>query len=604
MSSLTFSKASQEAQVAQIPDARENTTLNFEWVVRGLKNLFDNSKGEGKSKVMKSPRFGGGRWQILFYANSGVVGPDGQPTVSLYLSCEPTAAEKERAVNRRWYRDGLFNFEFAIRNVAKTMEFAQKSAHDHSFHYPGAQNWGWVHFARRDAVYYQPSTVRTQDAFTIICKISTAFVPTASVPAIPRYLIPKDLLDSMGSLLDDPMYSDVEFVLPRRGRESRRIYASKKLLRRVDYYATMFKPGFSEGAVDVEADAPADDASVSELGGVAQQFDDSDFEDDEENMDNDGDFPMDEPEPQEAQATYSTEGGPVQVNTPTVSNKRVSVTNDDTFEHPVLFGADVLDHSDEQDHSARNIRPKLSHPSTPRSRERALEQNETEARSPATQPLPPPTGNPLVAPGPKKTRVVVRDVAYSTYRAVLYYIYTDMILFAPLSSSFLSTSSPSTVAHHTSSVVSTPAALPRETPPLTGPAVVGPRSRREWIAEWERTNPGRMRPPSAKSVYRLAEQLGLQELKERAFQHIVKSLTVDTVVHEVFSAFSTAFEDVRKVEVDYMLAHWDDVRKGAMLNIGQYLRSGRYPGFDEVWPVIIQRLVTDEKKGEGEQCPR
>ncbi len=85
-------------------------------------------------------------------------------------------------------------------------------------------------------------------------------------------------------------------------------------------------------------------------------------------------------------------------------------------------------------------------------------------------------------------------------------IYTDMILFAPLSSSFLSTSSPSTVAHHTSSVVSTPAALPRETPPLTGPAVVGPRSRREWIAEWERTNPGRMRPPSAKSVYRLAER--------------------------------------------------------------------------------------------------
>ncbi len=52
-------------------------------------------------------------------------------------------------------------------------------------------------------------------------------------------------------------------------------------------------------------------------------------------------------------------------------------------------------------------------------------------------------------------------------------------------------------------------------------------------------------------------------------------------MHEVFSAFSAAFEDVRKVEVDYMLAHWDDVRKGAMLNIGQYLRSGRYPGFDE-----------------------
>ena len=42
-------------------------------------------------------------------------------------------------------------------------------------------------------------------------------------------------------------------------------------------------------------------------------------------------------------------------------------------------------------------------------------------------------------------------------------------------------------------------------------------------------------------------ELGLQELKERAFQHIVKSLTVDNVVHEAFSAFSVAFEDVRKV---------------------------------------------------------
>ena len=45
-------------------------------------------------------------------------------------------------------------------------------------------------------------------------------------------------------------------------------------------------------------------------------------------------------------------------------------------------------------------------------------------------------------------------------------------------------------------------------------------------------------------------ELGLQELKERAFQHIVKSLTVDNVTYEVFSAFSVAFEDVRKVCAD------------------------------------------------------
>ena len=42
-------------------------------------------------------------------------------------------------------------------------------------------------------------------------------------------------------------------------------------------------------------------------------------------------------------------------------------------------------------------------------------------------------------------------------------------------------------------------------------------------------------------------ELELQDLKDRAFQHIVRSLTVDNVVHEAFSAFSAAFEDVRKV---------------------------------------------------------
>ncbi len=42
-------------------------------------------------------------------------------------------------------------------------------------------------------------------------------------------------------------------------------------------------------------------------------------------------------------------------------------------------------------------------------------------------------------------------------------------------------------------------------------------------------------------------ELDLQELKERAFHHIVKSLTVDNIAYEVFSDFSAAFEDVRKV---------------------------------------------------------
>ena len=29
---------------------------------------------------------------------------------------------------------------------------------------------------------------------------------------------------------------------------------------------------------------------------------------------------------------------------------------------------------------------------------------------------------------------------------------------------------------------------------------------------------------------------------------------------EVFSAFTTAYEEIKKVEVDYMLSHWNELR--------------------------------------------
>jgi hypothetical protein len=67
----------------------ESSTVTFEWTLRGLRNLFDSTRGDKKSKVSKSARFGNNRWQILFYANAGQVkeGTEGG-FVSLYLSCE------------------------------------------------------------------------------------------------------------------------------------------------------------------------------------------------------------------------------------------------------------------------------------------------------------------------------------------------------------------------------------------------------------------------------------------------------------------------------------------------------------------------------------
>lgn len=88
----------------------ESSSITFEWTLRGLKSLFDATKGDKKSKVTKSIRFGGDRWQvhiindlcrkmlkftgqILFYANAGQTkdGVEGG-FVSLYLSCEVSIA--------------------------------------------------------------------------------------------------------------------------------------------------------------------------------------------------------------------------------------------------------------------------------------------------------------------------------------------------------------------------------------------------------------------------------------------------------------------------------------------------------------------------------
>ena len=53
------------------------------------------------------------QWQALFYPNSGHGGEDG--SISLYLSCEPTDEEKDRAVNGEWVREGVYTFGFELR---------------------------------------------------------------------------------------------------------------------------------------------------------------------------------------------------------------------------------------------------------------------------------------------------------------------------------------------------------------------------------------------------------------------------------------------------------------------------------------------------------
>ena len=143
----------------------------------------------------------------------------------------------------RWIRDGLFKFSFDLKTANKTSAilFNTKEACDHAFSYK-TMNWGWAQFAKRDAVYYSAPQVKAADAFLIVCTITSSPSPPAPVSTIPRRLVPRSLVDAIGKTLDDPLYSDVEFVMPAsaasKRRKTRRIYANKTILSRAEYFET------------------------------------------------------------------------------------------------------------------------------------------------------------------------------------------------------------------------------------------------------------------------------------------------------------------------------------------------------------------------------
>lgn len=66
----------------------------------------------------------------------------------------------------------------------------------------------------------------------------------------------------------------------------------------------------------------------------------------------------------------------------------------------------------ESDYDKRNVRAKLVHPSSPGNTQIDVERSPTSSET----------------PGPKKSRVVVKDVAYTTYRAVLHYVRIHLTL--------------------------------------------------------------------------------------------------------------------------------------------------------------------------------
>ncbi|KAG8906851.1 hypothetical protein FRB99_005911, partial [Tulasnella sp. 403] len=602
---------------SNVKEFQESTTTTLEWTVRNLRHLFDSSKGEQKSKVTKSVKFGGGyvvdivgiRWDLAARTLTYIF-----PAVGKYYY-----------IRTLGMKAGLFKFSFDLKTVNRNAPqvFNTKEACDHTFSYK-TSNWGWAQFAKRDAVFYSAPQVRGPDAFLIICTITSS--PTTPTPqsVVPRQYVPKGLMDAVGSMLDDPMYSDIEFILPAktRGKKGavRTIYANKTILCRSDYFETMFKSGFAEashqtsGVMSPTSRAAALSGNFSDFDEDARQYDDSDETD--EDTETDSTIPVLSLPSKSRDARWETQSDTA---APTRReddmNEYVGVPRPETAS-PSRAGADINDGIHERNASAGIVIEDVEMESKP---EQSAENQDAVTKTGAGElnlatPVTAgghnvqPSSIAGIIPGPPKTTVVVRDTAYATYFALLYYLYTDSIVFAPLSSNFinnngvslrsgqptpavgtLGTNSPSYFAASAPGARARPAVVP--VPTASGDENA-PRSRREWVRQWMASNPSRPPPVSAKAVYRLADKLGLGDLKQRAFQHIVRSLNVSNIPYETFSSFSAAYDEIRKVEVEFFLEKWAEIRNGeAMRTVFQQIRLGRHPGFEEIWPYIVQHLV-------------
>ncbi|KII83734.1 hypothetical protein PLICRDRAFT_58201 [Plicaturopsis crispa FD-325 SS-3] len=139
--------------------------------------------------------------------------------------------------------------------------------------------------------------------------------------------------------------------------------------------------------------------------------------------------------------------------------------------------------------------------------------------------------------------VYVKDVAYKTWKAMIYYLYSSNITFAPLSSRKIGVEK---------------TALPS-------------------IAT------------SPKSTYRLAKKLGIESLCSLAKAEIESQLSEDIIVEEMFSKFTSQFVDIRKMELEFMLKHWDQVKTSAALqSIMMRTMQGELPHAADVVLDIIR----------------
>ncbi|GAA6041668.1 hypothetical protein JCM8097_003072 [Rhodosporidiobolus ruineniae] len=163
-----------------------------------------------------------------------------------------------------------------------------------------------------------------------------------------------------------------------------------------------------------------------------------------------------------------------------------------------------------------------------------------------------------VGEGRKMLNVKITDTGYTTYRALLYFLYTEQITFTPLASLF-------TVAL----IGKLPDADGPDTPQKQ-PLLAGLRksaqstkltSRRAFLLDkLETPTRSTVAPASPHAVYALADQLDVLELKKRAKEAIVSGFTVENIMYELISSFSYNYDEIQREALHFARTNWNEVK--------------------------------------------
>lgn len=140
-------------------------------------------------------------------------------------------------------------------------------------------------------------------------------------------------------------------------------------------------------------------------------------------------------------------------------------------------------------------------------------------------------------------QINVDGAAYTTYRAVLFYLSTNFISFASLRSSLDAEAKSLSKLSVTSG----------DNPSTTTTHLVS--------------------PSSPKSIYRLADLLQLPALRPLALDALKTSLTPHNILTELFSNNSIAYPEVADVMVQSAASMWEELRQEAMKELEERLEK-------------------------------